>query len=147
MTETTIKPHRSNSMGDSVVSISGPGVNIGPVSLKKLTKAAGRIKAAVRGKPKKAGAIVEQPQAEAFSPREMGIAAGHLKQLVERIERLEEEKRSLADDIKDVYGEAKANGFDTKIIRKVIGLRRKDHTERLEEEAITQLYLEALGME
>ena len=66
--------------------------------------------------------------------------------IIERIERLEEEKKAIADDIKDVYGEAKANGFDTKIIRKIVALRKKDHAERKEEEAIMELYLEALGM-
>jgi uncharacterized protein (UPF0335 family) len=74
------------------------------------------------------------------------FAKDHLKAFVERIERLEEEKKALSDDIKDVYGEAKGNGFDTKIIRKIVALRKKDHAERKEEEAIMELYLEALGM-
>ena len=74
------------------------------------------------------------------------FAQGQLKALVERIERLEEEKKSIAGDIKEVYAEAKANGFDTKVLRKVISLRRKDAAERQEEEAILDLYLEALGM-
>jgi len=74
------------------------------------------------------------------------FAQGQLKALVERIERLEEEKKSIAGDIKEVYAEAKANGFDTKVLRKVISLRKKDAAERQEEEAILDLYLEALGM-
>lgn len=74
------------------------------------------------------------------------IAADQLKSFIERIERLDEEKRTISDDIKDVYGEAKANGFDTKIIRKIVAARKKDHAERKEEEAIMELYLEALGM-
>ncbi len=74
------------------------------------------------------------------------IAADQLKAIIERIERLEEEKKALSEDIKDVYGEAKANGFDTKIIRKIVAIRKKDHAERKEEEAIMELYLEALGM-
>ena len=74
------------------------------------------------------------------------IAADQLKQLIEKIERLEEEKKAIADDIKDVYAEAKGNGFDTKIVRKIVALRKKDHAERKEEEAIMELYLEALGM-
>lgn len=74
------------------------------------------------------------------------FAKGQLKSLVERIERLEEEKKALAGDIKEVYGEAKAHGFDTKILRKVIGLRKKDLHEREEEEAVLDLYLHALGM-
>jgi uncharacterized protein (UPF0335 family) len=74
------------------------------------------------------------------------VAADELKAIIERIERLEEEKASLSSDIKDVYAEAKANGFDTKILRKIVSLRKKDHAERKEEEAILELYLEALGM-
>lgn len=75
------------------------------------------------------------------------IAAGELKAYIERIERLEEEKAALAGDLRDVYTEAKANGFDTKIMRKIVSLRKKDHAERKEEEALLDLYLEALGME
>jgi uncharacterized protein (UPF0335 family) len=74
------------------------------------------------------------------------FAKGQLKSLVERIERLEEEKKALAGDIKEVYGEAKSNGFDTKILRKVISLRKRDRHEREEEEAMLDLYLSALGM-
>jgi uncharacterized protein (UPF0335 family) len=74
------------------------------------------------------------------------FAKGQLKSLVERIEKLEEEKKAIAEDIKEIYGEAKAHGFDTKILRKVIGLRKKDLHEREEEEAVLDLYLHALGM-
>jgi uncharacterized protein (UPF0335 family) len=74
------------------------------------------------------------------------VAADQLKAIIERIERLEEEKKALADDIKDVYAEAKANGFDTKILRKIISLRKQDRDERMEEEAILELYKQALGM-
>lgn len=74
------------------------------------------------------------------------VANGQLKSLIERIERLEEEKKALGDDIKDVYGEAKANGFDTKVMRRIVALRKKDHATRKEEEAIMDLYLSALGM-
>ncbi len=73
------------------------------------------------------------------------FAQGQLKSLVERIERLEEEKKAIADDIKEVYAEAKANGFDSRIMRKVITIRKKDHAEREEEEALISLYLDALG--
>lgn len=75
-----------------------------------------------------------------------GIAQGQLRSIVERIERLEEEKTTIAGDIKEVYAEAKANGFDTKILRKVIRLRKIDRSEREEEEALIDLYLHALGM-
>ena len=74
------------------------------------------------------------------------FAQGQLRSLIERIERLEEEKKAIAADIKEIYGEAKANGFDIKIMRKVVSLRKKDIAERQEEEAILDLYLGALGM-
>jgi uncharacterized protein (UPF0335 family) len=74
------------------------------------------------------------------------IAKDQLRTIVERIERLEEEKKTIADDIKDVYSEAKANGFDTKAIRTVITLRKQDADERKEQEAILDTYLQALGM-
>ena len=75
-----------------------------------------------------------------------GIAADRLKSFVERIERLEEEKRGLQEDIKEVYAEAKGTGFDTKIIRQIIRLRKMDKAVRQEQEAILELYKEALGM-
>lgn len=78
--------------------------------------------------------------------RANGIAGDHLRSFIERIERLEEEKRTVADDIKSVYGEAKGTGFSPKIMRKIIAMRRKDEAERREEEAILDAYLHALGM-
>lgn len=75
-----------------------------------------------------------------------GVARDQLRAFIERIERLEEEKKTIADDIKDVYAEAKGTGFDTKILKKVIALRKKDEQERLEEDAILETYLAALGM-
>ena len=75
-----------------------------------------------------------------------GVAAEELKQFVERIERLEEEKAGIAGDIKDVFAEMKGRGFDTKAVRKIISIRKKDHAERQEEEAILELYMQALGM-
>jgi uncharacterized protein (UPF0335 family) len=75
-----------------------------------------------------------------------GFAAGQLKSVIERIERLEEEKAALASDIREVYAEAKGNGFDTKIIRQVIRIRRLDNADRQEQEAVLDLYLSALGM-
>ena len=74
------------------------------------------------------------------------FAKDQLKSIIERIERLEEEKAALANDIKEVYAEAKGTGFDTKAIRKIISIRKKDSTEREEEDAILQLYMSALGM-
>lgn len=72
--------------------------------------------------------------------------ASQLKSFIERIERLEEEKRGIASDIKDVYAEAKGNGFTPKILRMIVALRRKDPAERSEEEQIMETYLAALGM-
>ena len=74
------------------------------------------------------------------------FAKDHLKAFVERIERLEEEKKALADDIRDVYGEAKATGFDVKALRTIIKMRKEDTDERKEHEAILETYLHALGM-
>lgn len=74
-----------------------------------------------------------------------GIAADALRQFVNRIERLEEERRALSADVKDVYAQSKSQGFDTKIIRKIVSLRKKDRQEREEEEQIIELYLSALG--
>ena len=75
-----------------------------------------------------------------------GAAAGQLRAFVERIERLEEEKKTIGDDIKDVYAEAKGTGFDTKAIRKIIAERKQDQAERLEFESILDLYRHALNM-
>lgn len=75
-----------------------------------------------------------------------GIAADRLKSFVERIERLEEEKRGLSEDIKEVYAESKGTGFDNKIIRQIIRLRKMDKADRQEQRAILELYEEALGM-
>lgn len=74
------------------------------------------------------------------------VAADHLKQIIERIERLEEEKKEVAEQIKEVYAEAKGNGFDTKTLRKIVALRKQDPNERSEAEAMLDLYLSALGM-
>lgn len=75
-----------------------------------------------------------------------GIARDQLRAFVERIERLDEEAKALNDDRKDVYGEAKSMGFDVKILKKVIAIRRQDADERAEQDAILDTYLQALGM-
>ena len=76
----------------------------------------------------------------------LGVSAqGKLKSLVERIERLEEDKAAVANDLKEVYAEAKGEGFDTKIIRKVVRLRKADTAKRQEEEALIELYISAIG--
>jgi uncharacterized protein (UPF0335 family) len=72
-------------------------------------------------------------------------AQGKLKSLIERIERLEEDRAAVAGDLKEVYAEAKGEGFDTKIIRKVVRLRKADAAKRSEEEALIELYITAIG--
>jgi uncharacterized protein (UPF0335 family) len=74
------------------------------------------------------------------------FAKGQLKALVERIEKLEEEKKALADDIREVYGEAKGAGFDVKALRTVVRLRMQDSEDRKEHEALVDLYRDALGI-
>ena len=74
------------------------------------------------------------------------FAKDQLKAFVERIERLEEEKKAIADDIRDVYAEAKGNGFDVKALRTIVRLRKQDANERAEEETILETYMQALGM-
>ncbi|MGP1352371.1 MAG: DUF2312 domain-containing protein [Parasphingopyxis sp.] len=75
------------------------------------------------------------------------IQADRLKLLIERIERLEEEKKGIADDIKDVYAEAKAVGYDPKIMRKVVSLRKMDTADRREQDDLLETYKSALGMD
>ncbi len=76
-----------------------------------------------------------------------GIAAEALQQYIDRIERLEEEKKALSEDIKQVYSEAKSTGFDVKIIRKIVSLRRVEEHDRKEQEELLELYKRAIGME
>lgn len=76
-----------------------------------------------------------------------GVAQDQLRSFIERIENLEAEKKTIADDIKDVYAEAKAVGFDPKIMRRIVSLRKQDASERSEQEAVLDLYLQALGMQ
>jgi uncharacterized protein (UPF0335 family) len=84
-------------------------------------------------------AVVKEEPATRF-------AKDHLKAFVERIERLEEEKKTVADDIRDVYAEAKSTGFDVKALRAIVRLRKQDVEERREQEAILETYMHALGM-
>jgi uncharacterized protein (UPF0335 family) len=81
-------------------------------------------------------------------PEESGseeINVGHLRAFIERIERLGEERKAISEDIKEVYAEAKANGFEPKIIRKIVSIRGQDKEKRVEEETLVELYLAALG--
>jgi uncharacterized protein (UPF0335 family) len=102
----------------------------------------GKSPSSTRRRPMNAHAIPNT--AEATSAE--GVAAEELKQFIERIERLEEEKAGISSDIKDVYAELKGRGYDAAAIRKIISMRKKDHAERQEEEAILELYMQALGM-
>lgn len=77
---------------------------------------------------------------------EDSVAQDQLRAFIERIERMEEEKDAITEDIKEIYAEAKGNGFDTKILRKIVTIRRMDEHERLEQEALLELYMSALGM-
>ena len=72
-------------------------------------------------------------------------AQGQLKSIIERVERLEQEKAEVAEQIKEVFAEAKGNGFDVKVLRKVVRIRKQDRAKRQEEEAILDLYLSAIG--
>lgn len=74
------------------------------------------------------------------------VAAGQLRAFIERVERLEEEKATIADDIKEIFAEMKGRGFDEKVVRKLINLRKKDEAKRQREEATLDLYKDALGM-
>ena len=75
-----------------------------------------------------------------------GIAAGELRSFIERAERLEEEKREIAEQIKEVMAEAKGRGYDTKVLRKILALRKRDKDDIAEEEAVLEMYMAALGM-
>lgn len=84
-------------------------------------------------KPKAANAVQE-------------VSGNRLKSFIERVERLEEEKKAIAEDVRDVYGEAKGTGFDPKIMRKIIALRRTNLEKRREEQELLDLYMAAIGM-
>jgi uncharacterized protein (UPF0335 family) len=84
-------------------------------------------------------AVTDDPTTHSF-------AKDQLKAIIERIERLEEEKKTISDDIKDVYGEAKGNGYDVKALRTIVRMRKQDANERAEQETILETYLQALGM-
>ena len=75
-----------------------------------------------------------------------GIAADQLRSIIERIERLEEEKAALAADVREVFAEAKGNGYDVKALRQIIKIRKMDASERQEQEAMLDVYMHALGM-
>ncbi len=75
-----------------------------------------------------------------------GVTAGQLKSIIERIERVEEERRELGADVREIYAEAKGNGYDPKIIRMIVRLRKMNPSDRAEQEAVLDTYMSALGM-
>lgn len=87
----------------------------------------------------------EEPKLQTSTTRTVGTTADRLKNFVARIERLEEDKQGIADDIKEVFGEAKGEGFDVKVLRKVIARRKRDPEDVAEEEELLELYLSAVG--
>ncbi|MAH04431.1 MAG: DUF2312 domain-containing protein [Pseudomonadota bacterium] len=92
-------------------------------------------------------AVIPQAEPEDETVQDVGgVTGAQLKQYIERIERLEEEKKALAEDIKEVYGEAKAMGFDGKAMRQLVKLRNMDNEKRREEEEILEVYKAAIGL-
>ena len=85
-----------------------------------------------------AAAVTEEPATR--------FAKDQLKSVIERVERREEEKKTISDDIRDVYAEAKGNGFDVKALRTIVRMRKQDANERAEQETILETYMQALGM-
>lgn len=87
------------------------------------------------------------PEADIKAPDDVaGIAGERLKQFIEKIERLEEEKAGIGADVRDVYAEAKSTGFDAKVIRQIVRLRKMDRNDRQEQEELLELYKAAIGM-
>ncbi|SDF90701.1 Uncharacterized conserved protein, UPF0335 family [Alloyangia pacifica] len=100
-----------------------------------------------RAASRKRTPMKETAEDKAVSDGAYGVAAGELKQFIERLERLEAEKKAIADQQKEVMAEAKGRGYDTKIVRKVIALRKRDKDDIAEEEAVLEMYKAALGMD
>lgn len=96
--------------------------------------------------PSNSGEAAAPQDADIVADSAQTVASGQLRAFIERIERLHEEKDTILDDIKEVFAEAKGVGFDTKAMKTIIAMRRKDPAQRQEEEAILDLYLTALGM-
>lgn len=123
---------------DVPVQITAGGVTVN-TTIGRMREVADRLEA-------QAGEKTAQPDMLKPGHNVGGIAAEHLRQFIARIEKLEEEKKVIAQDIKEVYAEAKGNGFDTKIIRQIIRLRKQEEADRQEAEALLDLYKQALGM-
>ncbi len=126
-------------MTDATMTITGPdGQTSEPFTLSDMKAASDKLTGRTPMKETKA----DRDTAD----RAYGVAAAELKQFIERVERLEEEKAEIAGQIKEVMAEAKGRGYDTKILRKVIALRKRDPDDIAEEEAVLDMYKAALGM-
>lgn len=139
----------AGAMADARVSIKVPGMAPVETTLGAMEAAVARVRfdpAATERLAAQAGEKTDAPDMLKPGHNVGGIAAEHLRQFIARIEKLEEEKKVIADDIKEVYAEAKGNGFDTKIIRQIIRLRKQEEADRQEAEALLDLYKQALGM-
>lgn len=114
------------------------GTSTGPFTMEDMKRAYDQIKGGPRMKP--------DPDFEAASDLAHRVAAAELRQFVERFERLDAEKSDILDAQKEVMAEAKGRGYDTKVLRKVIALRKRDASDVAEEDAVLAIYKEALGM-
>lgn len=90
--------------------------------------------------------ITNREKRMAYPSNTESVAQDQLRAFIERIERMAEEKAAIAEDIKEIYAEAKGNGFNTKILRMIVSIRKQDANERMEQEALLELYMSALGM-
>ena len=123
-------------MSEATMTLTVDGVTTAPFTTADLRSAMGKL-----------GRMAETPEDESIRDRVYAVTAGELRQFVERYERLEAEKKDIADQAKEVLAEAKARGYDVKVLRKLIALRKRDSAEVEEEETILDLYRRALGME
>ena len=121
---------------DATMTLTVDGVTTAPFTLDDLKAATAQVNQTMR----------ETPEDEAVRERVVSIAARELRQFVDRYERLEEEKKDIADQAKEVLSEAKGRGYDVKVLKKLIALRKRDPQEVSEEESILDLYKTALGM-
>ena len=121
---------------DATMTLTVDGVTTAPFTLDDLKAATAQVKQTMR----------ETPEDEAVRERVVSIAARELRQFVDRYERLEEEKKDIADQAKEVLAEAKGRGYDVKALKKLIALRKRDPEEVSEEDAVLALYKSALGM-
>lgn len=125
-------------MTETTMTMTVGGVKTGPFTLSDLKTATQKL---TGGPPMK-----ETSEDRDNTDKVMRVTAAELRQFIERVERLEAEKKELAEQVKEVMAEAKARGYDTKVMRKVIALRKRDKDDIAEEQAVLDLYLDAIGM-